>query len=640
MIDSNNELKKLSKSLLEAARGIIEKRTTIERKTDQELSEAAKVLTAKQKKIDKNHNGKLDAEDFAKLRAEGIDHVIIHSPYTPDIHGGIAEVTHRDRRNGNVSVMFENMKYVLKKGQFKEIPEEAEQLDELSNKTLSSYITKGSRNLTGHAITAGHEYEKGGEPKRQWRKIDNREKGIATAAKKLANEEAEDLDELSKNAMLKYLSANKKDDTKARETGDYDKMTKRMRGTDMAVRKYTAKPGSKSVRVPATEEVELGEAPVDGVAAGSMNNDGHLCATKVFHKEWAEGAPLFSQHAEPDADGNIAWYDVMFEHGIEKMVSTDDLDILMSESHERHGKRKMKEDVEAIDEISNTTLSSYTDKAAKERDVFHADRNKTADAARKYFNRKNGVRKALQITKEEAEQIDEGYSIGSSRTEKDGDKTFTIHDVHHKSFMGNKKKVGEITSYHNSAKGKTEYASGSGKSRDDYYTDGHKTKEDAFKRLVSQKPHKGMQEEIEDLEESAKIAAHLVKRYGDNVRKSHVMSAANDFGVDPSKLAKAVRKKLGVNSLDEARGRPRKNPMPAGQSEEPEPRQHIMQQLQRAKLSMRGGEHVTFKDGTKHHISGDHAATILAKYSGMRPAQKEEFQKKISSSHAAFKEEL
>jgi hypothetical protein len=55
---------------------------------------------------------------------------------------------------------------------------------------------------------------------------------------------------------------------------------------------------------------------------------------------------------------------------------------------------------------------------------------------------------------------------------------------------------------------------------------------------------------------------------------------------------------------------------------------------------MRGGEHVTFKDGTKHHIAGHHAAKILSKYAGMRPAQKEEFQKKIHASHAAFKEEL
>lgn len=62
---------------------------------------------------------------------------------------------------------------------------------------------------------------------------------------------------------------------------------------------------------------------------------------------------------------------------------------------------------------------------------------------------------------------------------------------------------------------------------------------------------KPVKEEAEDLDESAKIAAHLIKRYGDNVRKSHVRSAANDFGVDASKLAKAVRTKLGKTSLAE-----------------------------------------------------------------------------------------
>jgi hypothetical protein len=53
------------------------------------------------------------------------------------------------------------------------------------------------------------------------------------------------------------------------------------------------------------------------------------------------------------------------------------------------------------------------------------------------------------------------------------------------------------------------------------------------------------------IDETAKIVAHLQKRYGDNIRKSHVRSAASDFGVDASKLAKAVRTKLGKNMLDE-----------------------------------------------------------------------------------------
>lgn len=258
------------------------------------------------------------------------------------------------------------------------------------------------------------------------------------------------------------------------------------------------------------ESVELDEAPVDGVAAGSMAGDGHLCATKVFHKEWAEGTPIFSQHAEPDADGNIAWYDVMFEHGIEKMVSTDDLEILMSESHERHGKRKMKEDVDQIDELSTDTLQSYRKKA-----------------------------------RAQGNAIIDKMKMGGGDWSKDQKDTMTLR----------KRAAG---------------AQASGK------------------RLVK----RGESLKTEDLE------------------------------------------------LDEARGRPRKNPLPAGQSDEPEPRQHIMQQLQRAKLSMRGGEHVTFRDGTKHHVAGQHAAKILSKYSGMKPAEKEAFQKKIHSSHSAFKAEL
>jgi hypothetical protein len=58
-------------------------------------------------------------------------------------------------------------------------------------------------------------------------------------------------------------------------------------------------------------------------------------------------------------------------------------------------------------------------------------------------------------------------------------------------------------------------------------------------------------EEAEQIDETAKIVAHLQKRYGDNIRKSHVMSAAKDFGVDSSKLAKAVRTKLGKNMRGE-----------------------------------------------------------------------------------------
>ncbi len=92
--------------------------------------------------------------------------------------------------------------------------------------------------------------------------------------------------------------------------------------------------------------------------------------------------------------------------------------------------------------------------------------------------------------------------------------------------------------------------------------------------------------------------------------------------------------------LDEARGRPRKDAAKSPEDEANEPRQHIIQQLQRAKLSMHGGAKVRFQNGETHEIHGRHAATLLDKYAGMKPHEKEAFQKKIGASHEGLKSEL
>jgi hypothetical protein len=63
----------------------------------------------------------------------------------------------------------------------------------------------------------------------------------------------------------------------------------------------------------------------------------HICAVHVKHSKLGEGKTLYSQHAEPDADGNIAWYDVMFEEGIVR-VETTELEILEACSHGNHKK--------------------------------------------------------------------------------------------------------------------------------------------------------------------------------------------------------------------------------------------------------------------------------------------------------------
>lgn len=66
----------------------------------------------------------------------------------------------------------------------------------------------------------------------------------------------------------------------------------------------------------------------------------HMCAVHVKHEKLGEGTTITTQHAEPDEQGNIAWYDVMFESGIER-VATEELEILFAESH-MHSKKKGK----------------------------------------------------------------------------------------------------------------------------------------------------------------------------------------------------------------------------------------------------------------------------------------------------------
>ena len=330
--------------------------------------------------------------------------------------------------------------------------EEVEELDELSKDTMKSYLDK-KKAPSGTVVANVND-------KDSMRKYTNRVVGGVRAAKRLmAKEEAEQIDEI-------LDTPEKVADYKAKAEKSFKKNI--WKGGEKAHRTTTKRLYGLSHPKVANEEAEVvAEAPVDGVAAGSMEGDKHLCATKVFHKEWAEGTPIFSQHAEPDFLGNIAWYDVMFEHGIERQVPTADMEILMAESHMMH-KKKVKEEVEL-------------------------------DEAR-------------------------------GRPKKAAAKDYTIHPV---------------------------------------------TKE----KLMHNNPEH--MKKIEALQRSGKLEKPKV-----------------------------------------------------------EASQHIMNQLQKAKTSMQGGSVIHFTHGESQHVSGTHAAKLLDKYAGMKPADKEAFQKKISHSHEKLKSEL
>ena len=106
------------------------------------------------------------------------------------------------------------------------------------------------------------------------------------------------------------------------------------------------KPGHKYVGKDAGDDPKSGT--MEDVEDNPANKQ-HLCAKNVVHEEWGEGTCLSEMHADPDENDDIAWYDVMFEHGIEKQVSIDELKVTKAEDHihsSHHKKKKMKEEVE------------------------------------------------------------------------------------------------------------------------------------------------------------------------------------------------------------------------------------------------------------------------------------------------------
>jgi hypothetical protein len=112
-------------------------------------------------------------------------------------------------------------------------------------------------------------------------------------------------------------------------------------------------------------------------------------------------------------------------------------------------------------------------------------------------------------------------------------------------------------------------------------------------------------------------------------------AGARDFTIHPK-----TKEKLMHNNPEHMKRIERLQKTGMLQKPKTEAGQHIMNQLQKAKTSMTGGTIINFTHGDSKHVSGTHAARLLDKYAGMKPNEKETFQKKIGHSHENLKSEL
>ena len=130
--------------------------------------------------------------------------------------------------------------------------EEADQIDELSKPTIGRYINKAKNSIDLTAWRQGYKEAGAGSPsKHMEKKLSKRHKGIETAVKKLTKEESEQIDELSKATMGRYINkaatkmgsqgvtAGLKIAADEKSSKNFKDMGKREKGIKRAVNKLT-----------------------------------------------------------------------------------------------------------------------------------------------------------------------------------------------------------------------------------------------------------------------------------------------------------------------------------------------------------------------------------------------------------------
>jgi len=187
-------------------------------------------LVGKQHKLDKNHNGKLDADDFKKLRKEESESIEESYPTKQHFEQMAALIkSHDDEKKRSdlahhhagifkgQNPRFDHKKFMHACGVHESaVCEEVEPIEELSKSTLASYVPKAARSARIHGQISS-EYKSASDRARKSSMKDslerlskkyknrawNREDGIKRAADKLAKEEVQ-IDELKASTLKSY----------------------------------------------------------------------------------------------------------------------------------------------------------------------------------------------------------------------------------------------------------------------------------------------------------------------------------------------------------------------------------------------------------------------------------------------------
>ena len=407
----------------------------------------------------------------------------------------------------------------------KKVAEETEELDELSTEKLLAYRKKARE-----ADTNKHHVYADEADKKIKKKTGVYNPNLLQRAKaKLRNEGTEEVDESYQElmALKNNIARNEKKmnsipgihPEKKRLAIQIEKDTKRHKalfnkqmGKNESVEELDEK-NQQYIEVVNAHTNSKSYTPVHKTKAFAALNHhrsfSHTKSARIIDQDQYDKIKAAKKDVKEEVD-----IDTVLDEALDLLMSIDEKTLTPAEMKKREEVVKaIKRDDPKMDKSMAYAIATKTAKRVAEGTMPTAD--EPTDANKKMAQKvRDLLAKEKKPVKEEAEELDEmsSYEVTGEHT-----------DGHLKTLSYFAKSPAHAKSQFHAKQSKKDYTVKS------------------VKKLA----------ESAELDESAKIAAHLIKRYGDNVRKSHVVSAANDFGVDASKLAKAVRTKLGKNMLDE-----------------------------------------------------------------------------------------
>jgi hypothetical protein len=477
---------------------------------------------------------------------------------------------------------------------------EDEQIDEISKATMGRYINKAKDSIDTASYRQGHKEAHGSSSKPLEKKLTKRHKGIETAVKKLTKEESEQIDEISDKTKLGYVAKATKNIPQlqgkkghiARGTYDWrttDDEYAAARGKTSALDKKIAnrKQGIATAVGKLTKEES---EQIDELSKATMGRYINKAATKMGSQGVTAGLKIAADEKSSKNFKDMGKREKGIKLAVNKLTK-EEQDFIDSLNDA---------DLEQIDELSKKTLGSYIKKASG------------AEKPKNVMDPKN-----VPLTKIAAYQGDsETGHFGSRFNQATYDKAERLHKNRSQGITRAADKL---------AKEEVEIDEGvTNPEIKKAYADLLKTPGGSSERKAAVRHYKSLRQNA--VKEEVEL---------DEARGRPKKAGARDFTIHPK-----TKEKLMHNNPEHVKRIERLQKNGILPKPKTEANQHIIQQLQRAKTSMRGGETINFTHGDSKHVAGTHAAKLLDKYAGMRPNEKEAFQKKIGHSHENLKSEL